>query len=140
MLFGLCKRQIQRLHLDQDEKALLGLMQLHNRHYKNYETYYRSTRVQVFTISKYFQLFRTIFLVYLGLSWSISVYLCLFGLSWCLGAYCVSPCILVYLNLSQSLLSFFGLSRTILDYLRLSRAISEYLKLARAILDFLDYL
>ena len=139
MLFGLCKRQIQRLHLDQDEKALLGLMQLHNRHYKNYETYYRSTRVQVFTISKYFQLFRTIFLVYLALSRFIFVF---FGLSWCLGAYCVSPCILVYLNLSQSLLSFFGLglSWTISGYLGLSRAISEYLKLARAILDFLDYL
>ena len=44
-------------------------------HRKNYETYYRSARVQVWSISKYFL---TISNNFLALSWSISVYLSLF--------------------------------------------------------------
>ena len=42
---------------------------------KNYKTYYRSARVQVWTISKYFL---TISNNFLGLSCSISVYLGIF--------------------------------------------------------------
>ena len=78
------------------------------KYFKNYETYYRSARVQVLTISKYFL---TISNNFLGLSHSILLYL---GLSWSflhsLGAYL---CISVFLNLSWALLD----SRTISDYL-----------------------
>ena len=78
---------------------------------KNYETYYRSARVQVWTISKYFLSISNNFL---GLSLSILVYL-------------VSRSILDYLGLSLSILVYLGLSRTILDYLGLSRSILVYL-------------
>ena len=52
-------------------KQLPGRGLLNN---KNYATYYRSARVQVCIISKYFLLYQTIFSVYLGLSWFILVY------------------------------------------------------------------
>ena len=76
---------------------------------KNYETYYRSARVQVLTISKYLLtksnnflgLYRSI-LVYLGLFWTILVYT-LVHLS-------ASP---VYLGLSRYVSVYLGLSRSI---------------------------
>ena len=88
---------------------------------KNYETYYRSARVQVWTISKYFLSISNNFL---GLSLSILVYL-------------VSRSILDYLGLSLSILVYLGLSRTILDYLGLSRSILVYLSLSRTVWDHL---
>ena len=70
----------------------------------------------------------TIFLVYISLSRSFSVYLGLFGLSWSilvhLGA---SRSISVYLDLSWSILVFLGLSQSIMIYFELSRNISDYL-------------
>ena len=73
---------------------------------KNYKTYYyRSTRVRVLTISKYFLSVSNNFigvshsiLLYLGLSWFFFDYL---GLCWCISVYVVaSLSISVYLNLS----------------------------------------
>jgi len=92
---------------------------------KNYATYYRSTRVQVWTISKYFELYWTIFSVYLALSQFISVY---FGLSCSIS---------LHLGLSRTISDYLGLSRTISDYLRLSRTISDYLWLSLIISDYL---
>ena len=100
---------------------------------KKYETYYRSAMVQVLTISKYFYWYLTIFLVYFplsrfilvffGLSWSILVNTVFLGVSWSIS---------VYLNLSWAFSGYLGLSQTILGYLRLSRAISGYLRLSQA--------
>ena len=93
-------------------------------HYnKNYETYYRSARVQVWTISKYlltnnfFSLSHSI-LLDLGLSWSILDYL---GLS---------RCIWVHLGASPSISVNLGLYRSISDYLRLTLSISDYHRLS----------
>ena len=72
---------------------------------KNYETYYWSARVQVWTISNNF----------LGLSRSILLFL-YFGLSWSFwGHLGASRFIPVYLGLSWTLLDYLGLSRTISD-------------------------
>ena len=67
---------------------------------KYYETYYRSARVQVWTISRYSLTISNNFLglsrrilVYFGLSWSISVHL---GASWSIS---------VFLDLSRTILN-----------------------------------
>ena len=98
---------------------------------KNYETYNRSARVQVWTKSKYLL---TISNNFLGLSCSILVY---FGLSWFilvhLGA---SRSVSVYLGLSWSIAV--NLGRSILDYLELYRTIWDYLIIFGTIWDYLS--
>ena len=42
---------------------------------KNHETYYRSARLRVLTSFRQFYLCWTIFFIYLGVSWSVSIYL-----------------------------------------------------------------
>ena len=94
---------------------------------KNYETYYRSARVQVWTISEYLLTISNNILLYLGLSQSILDYL---GLSLCISVYlCLSRSILVYVGLCLSMLVYVGLSLSILVYLCLSWSISDYLGL-----------
>ena len=119
---------------------------------KNYETYYRSARVQVRTISKYFLtllnnflgLFRSI-LLYLGLPCFLLVYLTLsrfilsyLGLSWSIMVFlCLCQTILDSLGLSWTVSDYLRLFQTILDYLGLYWTISDYLGLYRIILDYL---
>ena len=85
---------------------------------KNYESYYRSARLQVWTIlsifNNFFYLSRSI-LVLIDLSWFISVYL---------GQ---SHFISVYLGLSLPISVHLGLSRTILCYIKQSWATMSYL-------------
>ena len=102
------------------------------RKWKKYETYYRSARVQVWTISKYIL---TILNKFLALFYSISIFYYL-GLSRCISVYLgLSKSILVYLGLSCSILFYLGLSWTILDYIRLSGNIWDYLGLFWTIWD-----
>ena len=84
------------------------------------------------TILKNFQLYWTIFLVYLGLTWSILVYL---SWPWTFLVYLsLSWSISVYLVLSRSLLGNLEISRDILGYIRLS------MELSPGILGYLELL
>ena len=130
---------------------------------KNYETYYRSARVQLsnkfWTILNYIELFslglfRSI-LVFLGQSWFFLVYLCIslpvFGyislpqaISGYLGLSLVASLsimvylglywsILVYISLSQSISAYLGFSLVIPGYILLSWAIYGYTRVSRVI-------
>ena len=103
--FMIFKRYWQHFYflLDLISKCLQTPQKCTNKQ-KNYETHYRSARVQVWTISKYIWTILNNFLglscsilLYLGLYWSIMDYL---GLSWC---------ILLYLILSRSISVYLGL-------------------------------
>ena len=101
-----------------------------------------------------FYLYRTIFSVYLCLSWFISylglfwtilVYLCpswsisdYLGLSWTILVYLgPSWSISVYLGLSGTIWDYLGLFGTIWDYLALSGTIWYYLVLSDTIWDYM---
>ena len=115
---------------------------------KNYESYYRSVRLQVVTSFEQFDQYWTIFfiflclsrsiLVYLDLSWFFSVYLgssrfilIYFDLFWFIPGFLELPPAILYkygiCGLSQAILVYLGLSRAILSYLELSRAVMTYL-------------
>ena len=104
-------------------KLKLNKINFSNYSWKNYETYHRSTRVQLLTSSEQFWIILKYFEPYLWLSQIISDYL---GLSWT---------ILDYFGLSRTNLDYLGLSRTISDYLGLSRTISDYFGQFRTISD-----
>ena len=128
--------------------------------YKNYETYYRSARVQVFknflTILNDFDVFWTISNHYLGLSQFISVhlspsrsfddyhglrfsgYLCVYGAKPDFSSnFGLSRFVSVYLGLSRSILVYLGLSRSISVYLSLSWSILVYLSISQSISVYL---
>ena len=87
---------------------------------KNYESYYRSERLQVWTILNNLIYIEPFFLsIYLGLSWPISVYLGSAGLT--------------YFYLLRSILGCIELSKAILEKNWISRDISGYLVLSRAL-------
>ena len=76
-----------------------------------------------------FQLYQTIFLVYIVLSQLISVY---FGISWSISVHLSAFwSISVYLGLTHSISEYTGLSGTILDYHELSGTIWDLLGLSR---------
>ena len=82
-----------------------------------------------------FQLYKTIFLVYLVLSRFILVY---FELFWTILVYLgASRCILVYLGLTRSISVYLGSSQSIWDYLGLYWTIWDYLGLFGTIWDYL---
>ena len=102
---------------------------------KNYESYYRSGRLQVCNkfwtiLNKFIYIvpFSLSIPIYLGLSWSIFVHL---DLSWSNS---------LYLHLSSSTLGHLDLSWSILVYLGPSLTISVYLGLSQTISSYMNYL
>ena len=126
---------------------IMHLLHGWDKYKRNYEMSYRSAMVNFLTsfgpfwmILKPLELYQTIFS-----SWSILVYLNLSPsmlVSICLSLFIsvylgLSRSTLVYLGLSWSISVYLGLSWTISDNLGLSLTISDYLRLYKTISDYL---